>query len=410
MSIIHHNIEDIYEQYYDRLRRFLTLKTDTQMAEDITQQTFVKVIENIHSFRGESSLFTWICTIGNNILRNELRRKYHTQEFNMDMYPHEHRFISVDFTNNVEIRMDIHNALQRLHRIDREVISLHLDIGCTFKEISELMGIRMSTAKNRFYRALNKLRKDLEDKDVRHLMSIIDYISVVNKGTAAIDHSRNDQEKVLRDIISELKTNVERIHTRVRHQPTKRVTIEIYPNLPSFHIAVGEPDAPAWFMGMIEEDTIKIASPLDPGPEHTYESIIKSTIHLYTMWLVKDINPKAPKWLYQGLGGYEARLMTEDHIRDSIAAFVHQGKIPTLEKLENNTWDFETMKGFQYAFKLSEFVVTRYGEDALNRIIRDPHDFARAFQCSALEFYDAWVIQLKDTYRDDHAISRLTTR
>ncbi|MCK9860976.1 hypothetical protein CFI03_020635 [Paenibacillus sp. ATY16] len=100
-------------------------------------------------------------------------------------------------------------------------------------------------------------------------------------------------------------------------------------------------------MGMIEADTIKITSPLNPGPEHTYQSILKSTVHLFTIWLVKDINPLAPKWLYQGIGGYEAGLMTRDYINESIMDLVTRGEIPTFSELENDTWDFESMRGFQ---------------------------------------------------------------
>lgn len=45
----------------------------------------------------------------------------------------------------------------------------------------------------------------------------------------------------------------------------------------------------------------------------------KSTVHLFTMWLIQDINPAAPNWLYLGLGGYEAGLMTKEYIKKTIA-------------------------------------------------------------------------------------------
>jgi RNA polymerase sigma-70 factor (ECF subfamily) len=386
--------EEIFTLYYERIRRFLSLKVDVQTAEDLTQLTFIKALENIHSFRGESSIFTWITNIANNTLKNEYRRKHRNNETFIDSNLVDSRFISVEFTKNVEIRIDITKALEQLSSIDREIISLHYDVGCTFLEVSEIVGMRLSAVKNRLYRALGKLRKELyNDWEVRGFMSVIDKITVVSTEELNAGTPNNDK-KVYQDIIDQLKDSVDRISERLRHKPSKKITIEIYPDLHSFHQAVGEPDAPDWFMGTIEDHTIKIASPLNPGPDHTYQSILKSTVHLFTMWLVKDINPATPKWIYQGLGGYEAGLMTKDYINESITELVEQGRVPSFEDLENNTWDFEKMKGFQFSYTLSEFLLLRYGPDGLNKIIRNPLDFEGAFNCSSSEIHEQWTQEL----------------
>jgi len=394
MSGPNDKFEDIYEQYHNKIRRYLSLKVDVQTAEDLTQLTFIKALENIHSFRGESSIFTWISNIANNTLKNEFRRKHRSNEAIEDISHLDNRFISFEFTKNIEIRIDITKALEQLSEIDREIISLHYDVGCTFQEISEIVGKRISAVKNRLYRALGKLRMELHDDwGVRGFMSVIDKITVVSAEEPVAGTPKKDQ-KVYQDIIDQLKANVDRIVALLRHEPSKKITIEIYPDLHAFHQAVGEPDAPNWFMGMIEGDKIKIASPLNPGPDHTYQSILKSTVHLFTMWMVKDINPAALKWIYQGLGGYEAGLMTKDYINDSISELVKQGCVPSFEDLENNTWDFEKMKGFQFSYTLSEFVLQRYGPDVLNKIIRNPVDFEGAFNCSSSEVHKQWTQEL----------------
>ncbi|MGO4695968.1 RNA polymerase sigma factor [Paenibacillus sp. 2TAB26] len=394
MSGAHDKFEDIFTLYYDRIRRFLSLKVDIQTAEDLTQLTFMKAMEHINSFRGDSSLFTWICHIANNNLKNEFRRKDRNCETYVDLNHLENRFISFEFTKNVEIRIDITLALEQLSEIDREIISLHYDVGCTLKEVSEITQMKLSAVKNRLYRALEKLRKELHnDEEVRSFMSVIDYITVISKNE--LKGASEQDSKVYQDIINHLKTSVDRICTQLRHQPSKKISIEIYPDLQSFHHAVGEPDAPNWFMGIIENNTIKIASPLHPGPEHTYQSILKSTLHLYTIWLVTDINPAAPKWLYQGLGGYEAGLMTKEYIDSSIAELVKHSQIPTFEDLEDNTWEFDEKKGFQFSYTLSEFVLQHYGIEALNKIIRNPLDFEDAFNCSAAEIHKLWSHTLK---------------
>ncbi|WP_158560815.1 RNA polymerase sigma factor [Paenibacillus contaminans] len=384
----------IYEQYYKKIHRYLLLKVDIQTAEDVTQLTFVKAMENWHTFRGDSSVFTWLSNIANNTLKNEFRKRYRNQEVSIDMLDMENRFITIEFTKNVELRIDVTMGLLKLSQLDREIISLHYDVGCTFKEVSEIVGMRISAVKNRLYRALAKLRNELDDWDVQKIVSFIDSISIVSKDVEPTNKPTS-HIKIYQDILEHLRANVDRICSQLRHQPSRKLTIEVYPNLYSFHQAVNEPNAPNWFMGLIDSDTIKIASPLHPGPEHTYESILKSTVHLFTMWLVKDINPSTPKWLYQGLGGYEAGLMTQSYIKNSILELVKQGQIPTFSELENNTWDFEKMKGFQFSYLICEFILLRYGQEALNEIIREPNDFEGAFLYSCIEVRQQWIEDLK---------------
>lgn len=165
----------------------------------------------------------------------------------------------------------------------------------------------------------------------------------------------------------------------------------MHPDLPAFHQDVGEEDAPNWFMGTYEGHILKIVSPLNPGPEHTYQSILKSRVHLFAMWLIHDINPSAPKWIRQGIGGYEARQMTQDFIKGSTKEAIQNQAIPTLDELEDDSWDFNTMKGFQFSYLMVEFVVERYGIDVLNQAIRHPRDYEKVFKCSEEELHQQWI-------------------
>ncbi|MCC2684775.1 MAG: polymerase, sigma-24 subunit, subfamily [Paenibacillaceae bacterium] len=386
-------IEDLYAQYHHRLRKYLQTKVDCQTAEDLVQTTFVKALENIQCFHGHASPFTWLWRIANNTLKNEYRSKSRKREEYVDLDRYESRFVSCEFANNVEIRVDVALAVRQLNEIDREILMLHYDIGCTLKEISEIVGFKLSTTKNRLYRALVKLRIELADQEeVPNRMSLIENFLFKEHG------SHVSAKQVREDLIGELGNSVERIAARLRHQPTHKLTIEIFPDLKTFHLAVGEPNAPDWFMGVIEGSTIKIVSPLCPGPAHTYKSVLQSTVHLFTNLMVKDVNPAAPKWLFQGLGGYEAGLMTEDYVRNSIRTTVVQNTVPTFAELNDDTWDFETKKGFQFAYTLAKFILQTYGEDGFNRFIRQPDDFQSAFGMSETGFHSCWTQFLQENY------------
>lgn len=390
--------EDVIALYYDRIKRYLSLKIDAQSAEDLTQLTFIKAYENYHAFNSESTLFTWLFNIANNNLKNEYRRKYRNHKSIVEIEQY-HTFVSFEFTENVELRIDISMALTCLNELDREIISLYYDGGFKLFEISEMVGLSLSAVKNRLYRALKKLNHQFHyDVGVNTAPSAAAFIHLVSA-----DHSVGSdpaQKQAYQNIIDHMSLKVGQIFNLVKFKPSKKITIEIYENLQAFHLAVNEPNAPNWFMGVVEGNTIKITSPLQPGPEHTYESILKSVDHLFTICLVKEINPAAPKWIYQGLGGYQAELMTERYINKSIAQLVKQGLIPSLEDLSDNSWDFETKKGFQFSYTLVEFVLKQYGATFLNKLIRNPSDLENIFGCTASDFCHKWRESLVGRFRE----------
>ncbi|WP_411735416.1 RNA polymerase sigma factor [Paenibacillus sp. M2] len=383
------NFESTYELYRQRICTYFSLKLNPMVADDLTQQVFLKAVENLHRFQGKSNLFTWIFKIAQNTVKNEYRRLSRKKETPFDFTGYESQSISLEFTKYVDFRIDIGVALKKLNETDQEIIALRFFVDCTLLEISKIVGMRESAVKNRLYRALEKLKKELKEWGGVTIMSIQDLISIVNKGES--EGLNNHPDKVHHDLFNELSDHIERISLKYNYHPSRKVTIEVYPDMPSFHQAVGEADAPNWFMGTYEGSILKIVSPLNPGPEHTYQSILKGTVHLFAMWLISEINPKAPKWIRQGIGGYEAKLMTQEYIEGTTEEAIHNLEIPTFEQLDNDTWDFETMKGFQFSFLFVEFVVQQYGIDQLNKLIRNPQDFNGIFQCSEKELHQKMV-------------------
>lgn len=385
--------ENNYHQYRERICKYIALKVNPMVADDLTQQVFLKAIENLHTFKDNSSLFTWVFKIAQNTVKNEFRSLSRKKEIPYDFTSYESQSISVDYAKYVEIRLDIGSALKKLNELDQQIISLRYFVDCTLLEISKIVGMRESAVKNRLYRSLEKLRRELKEWGDIAIMSIQDMISIVSKSET--NTMNTSLQKVHQDLFNELKDNVERVSLKYNHQPSKKIVIEIYPDLPTFHQAVGEENAPNWFMGTFEDNVLKIVSPLNPGPEHTYQSILTSTVHLFTMWLISDINPLAPKWQRQGIGGYESKGMSEEFIKSSTLDHIHSLVIPSFQELNNDTWDFETMKGFQFSYLIVEFIIVKYGLDALNKAIRNPDDFNGIFHNSELELHEQWVAYMK---------------
>lgn len=387
-------LELIYHQFHSKIRKYLSMKVESDRADDLTQQVFLKATEKWPSFRKECSLFTWLFKIAQNTLKNEYRTRSRSKESPYDLSDSGSRFITFDFASHLEIRIDIGQALKKLSKLDRQILSLRFFVDCTLSEIAEIVQMRESAVKNRLYRSLGKLRSELKDWGGFNLMTVQSWISIVNKHKSD-DLGKDREIKVYEDLFSELQANVDRIAAKFNHKPSQKIVIEIYPDLPTFHQAVGEADAPDWFMGTIEGNKLKIVSPLNPGPEHTYASILKSTIHLFAMWLVSDIHPESPKWIRQGIGGYVAGQMTPAFINNSISEAIRQGSVPSFQELNNDSWDFETMKGFQFSYKIIEFISKEYGLIKLNQLIRNPAGFQEIFHCTESEFHNRWVHYLK---------------
>ena len=67
--------ERFFDAYFGRLYRFVALRLDdAQACEDVVQEAMIKALRNLHSYRGEAALFTWLCQICRNEISNYFRK------------------------------------------------------------------------------------------------------------------------------------------------------------------------------------------------------------------------------------------------------------------------------------------------------------------------------------------------
>lgn len=81
-------------------------------------------MENFHLFKYNSSIFTWLFKIAQNIVKNEYRTKSRTKEMLHEVIDFQSQSISLDIARDVDIRLDISAALARLNELDQQIISL----------------------------------------------------------------------------------------------------------------------------------------------------------------------------------------------------------------------------------------------------------------------------------------------
>ncbi|GAE47983.1 RNA polymerase sigma factor [Mesobacillus boroniphilus] len=79
--------QKVYEEYSDKVYGYLLLLTGKkEVAEDLTQETFLRVYKHIHQFNGDSQIFTWIVKIARNVAIDHLRRRRRLCFFSLDKY------------------------------------------------------------------------------------------------------------------------------------------------------------------------------------------------------------------------------------------------------------------------------------------------------------------------------------
>ena len=170
--------ERAYEELLGRFQQpvyslALRLLGDTTEAADVVQEVFLKVFRNISSFRGHSTLKTWIYRITVNEAHNARRWffRHRRREIDLDTKPEDSRHWKeaipdrrrspYDLAVEQEQHLMIEAALGRLNPIFREAVVLRDVTGLSYEEIAEILNVSLGTVKSRILRGREALREQL---------------------------------------------------------------------------------------------------------------------------------------------------------------------------------------------------------------------------------------------------------
>jgi RNA polymerase sigma factor (sigma-70 family) len=160
------DFEEMYRSELPGLFGFLTYRTgDRELAEDLTAETFARALKRRSRFdRRKASARTWLYAIALNLLRDHAR---HADAESRAIGRFE-TLAAVAANGNgsavdlVESRDMVQRALAVLSAEERDAIALRFGAELTIPEIAEVTGQETTTADGRVYRALRKLRGELE--------------------------------------------------------------------------------------------------------------------------------------------------------------------------------------------------------------------------------------------------------
>ena len=154
---------ELYDSHVDRIYRLAyRLAGEDELARDFTQLTFIRAFERIGDFRFESSLGTWLHTIGVSIALNGLRK---AKTLRTREAPIEAAAAIGTVTREAEpdLKARLKAAIDSLSEKYRTVFLMHDVEGYTHDEIGAALGIPPGTSKTRLFQGRAKLREALAD-------------------------------------------------------------------------------------------------------------------------------------------------------------------------------------------------------------------------------------------------------
>ncbi len=147
------------------LRTIVRMVRDLDLAEDVTQEAFIKAYQKIHLFEGRASFKSWLFQIAVNTAKNKLRSsKRETVEIDK---------VNVAVSAQAEkglVHQDIQEALieevERLPDKQRTALKLRIYEDLSFKEIAQIMDCPYDTAKANYRHGLMKIRSVFKENDL----------------------------------------------------------------------------------------------------------------------------------------------------------------------------------------------------------------------------------------------------
>ncbi len=154
----------LVERHAGAVARFASSVGGRGDVQDLVQDTFVRAFASIDSFRGDSSLRTWLFTITRRLLldlrRSERRRGEQVEVQEQDATT---EYDALDSFVAEETRQRMHAAVNRLSKTQREVFLLRVSEGLSYKEIADVAGTTEGAARVHYHNAMRAIKEFLDE-------------------------------------------------------------------------------------------------------------------------------------------------------------------------------------------------------------------------------------------------------
>lgn len=154
----------LVSRHADALARFAASSGERGEIEELVQDTFVRAFSSIDSFRGESSLRTWLFTIERRLMLDR-RRSERRQRTTVPVQPSDAvtEYDSLDSMLAEEVESRVRKAVDDLSPTQKEVFTLRVEQGMSYKEIAEIVGTTEGAARVHYHNAMRAVKESVSD-------------------------------------------------------------------------------------------------------------------------------------------------------------------------------------------------------------------------------------------------------
>ncbi len=168
--------EELIHRHKNKVFAYISMYIrDQALAEDIFQDTFLKVIQSVRSGRysDNGKFLAWVMRIAHNLIIDHFRRIKQMNTMSNDDYESDlfnsRRFSDSNIEDTIiqrQIRKDVRMMIGQLPEDQKEVVILRHYAGLSFKEIAEVTDVSINTALGRMRYALINLRKIMQENNI----------------------------------------------------------------------------------------------------------------------------------------------------------------------------------------------------------------------------------------------------
>ncbi|MFF2091156.1 RNA polymerase sigma factor [Paenibacillus sp. NPDC058174] len=160
-------IEAIVAKYWSDIWNYafvLTKKHD--LADDVTQDTFVQAFLGLDKFRGQASVKTWLLKICHNVAMNQLKSAFFRKILPVAVVRHSRQSVSAESVFFAKTKLDaVWESMLDLPLKHREVLMLEIKYELSIADIADFLGIAEGTVKSRLHRAKAQMRKKWKEEE-----------------------------------------------------------------------------------------------------------------------------------------------------------------------------------------------------------------------------------------------------
>ena len=158
------DLEKIYREYFTIVYRYtLSISRDVHLAEELTQETFVKAFQKLKFFRGDSDISVWLCQIAKNEFLQYIRKQ--KKKSALQTTPEDMADGPEQELAKKEMSFRIKQILHDMEEPYKEVFYMRTYGEMSFKEIGKLFGKQETWARVTYYRARKKIMEVMENED-----------------------------------------------------------------------------------------------------------------------------------------------------------------------------------------------------------------------------------------------------